>query len=65
MLTMRSLFTLTKQKKMISDNKITLPTKLSLEKKINLFLLENRPEHAKLLSDLDWFKELRERKDSY
>ena len=56
---------LNKAKKMISDNKITLPTKLSLEKKINLFLLENRPEHAKLLSDLDWFKELRERKDSY
>ena len=56
---------LNKAKKMISDNKITLPTKLSLEKKINLFLLENRPEHTKLLSDLDWFKELRERKDSY
>jgi hydroxyacylglutathione hydrolase len=56
---------LNKAKKMISDNEITLPTKLSLEKKINLFLLENRPEHTKLLSDLDWFKELRERKDSY
>ena len=34
-------------KKLLSEGNITLPTVLSLEKRINLFLLENRPEFAK------------------
>ena len=51
-------------KKLLSEGNITLPTVLSLEKRINLFLLENRPEFAKSKPDLEWFTELRERKDS-
>ena len=51
-------------KKLLSEGNITLPTVLSLEKRINLFLLENRPEFAKAKADLEWFTELRERKDS-
>ena len=51
-------------KKLLSEGNITLPTVLSLEKRINLFLLENRPEFAKAKPDLEWFTELRERKDS-
>ena len=51
-------------KKLLSEGNITLPTVLSLEKRINLFLLENRPEFAKAKPDLEWFIELRERKDS-
>ena len=50
-------------KKLLSEGNITLPTVLSLEKRINLFLLENRPEFAKAKPDLEWFTELRERKD--
>ena len=51
-------------KKLLSEGSITLPSVLSLEKRINLFLLENRPEFAKSKPDLEWFTELRERKDS-
>ena len=51
-------------KKLLSEGNITLPTVLSLEKRINLFLLENRPEFAKAKPALEWFTELRERKDS-
>ena len=51
-------------KKLLSEGNITLPTVLSLEKRINLFLLENRPEFAKAKPDLEWFTELRKRKDS-
>ena len=51
-------------KKLLSKGSITLPSVLSLEKRINLFLLENRPEFAKSKPDLEWFTELRERKDS-
>ena len=51
-------------KKLLSEGRITLPSVLSLEKKINLFLLENRPKFAKSKPDLEWFTELRERKDS-
>ena len=51
-------------KKLLSEGNITLPTVLSLEKRINLFLLENRPEFARAKPDLEWFTELRERKDS-
>ena len=51
-------------KKLLSEGRITLPSVLSLEKRINLFLLENRPEFAKSKPDLEWFTELRERKDS-
>jgi len=51
-------------KKLLSEGNITLPTVLSLEKRINLFLLENRPEFAKAKPDLEWFTELREGKDS-
>ncbi len=51
-------------KKLLSEGNITLPSVLSLEKRINLFLLENRPEFAKSKPDLEWFTELRERKDS-
>ena len=38
--------------------------KKDVGKKINLFLLENRPKFAKSKPDLEWFTELRERKDS-
>ena len=55
---------LNRSKKLLSEGNITLPTVLSLEKRINLFLLENRPEFAKAKPDLEWFTELRERKDS-
>ena len=55
---------LNRSKKLLSKGNITLPTVLSLEKRINLFLLENRPEFAKAKPDLEWFTELRERKDS-
>ena len=51
-------------KKLLSEGSITLPSVLSLEKRINLFLLENRPEFAKSKPDLELFTELRERKDS-
>ena len=51
-------------KKLLSEGSITLPSVLSLEKRINLFLLENRPEFAKSKPALEWFTELRERKDS-
>ena len=51
-------------KKLLSDGNITLPSVLSLEKRINLFLLENRPKHAKSIPDLEWFTKLREKKDS-
>ena len=55
---------LNRSKKLLSEGNITLPTVLSLEKRINLFLLENRPEFAKAKPDLEWFTELREGKDS-
>ena len=55
---------LNRSKKLLSEGNITLPTVLSLEKRINLFLLENRPEFAKAKPDLEWVTELRKRKDS-
>ena len=44
---------------------ISLPTTIKKERKINLFLLEKRIPELSHLSDLDYFSELRQRKDSF
>lgn len=44
---------------------ISLPTTIKKERKINLFLLEKRIPELSHLCDLDYFSELRQRKDSF
>ncbi|MAI03984.1 MAG: hydroxyacylglutathione hydrolase [Amoebophilaceae bacterium TMED152] len=48
-----------------SMNKITLPSTLSSERKINPFLLETVPDDIQDLKAVDCFKELRIRKDNF
>ena len=48
-----------------SMNKITLPSTLSTERKINPFLLEIVPDDIQDLKAVDCFKELRIRKDNF
>ena len=48
-----------------SMNKITLPSTLSTERKINPFLLETVPDDTQDLKAVDCFKELRIRKDNF
>ena len=48
-----------------SMNKITLPSTLSIERKINPFLLEVVPDDIQDLKAVDCFKELRIRKDNF
>jgi len=48
-----------------SMNKITLPSILSIERKINPFLLEIVPDDIQDLKAVDCFKELRIRKDNF
>ena len=48
-----------------SMNKITLPSTLSIERKINPFLLEIVPDDIQDLKAVDCFKKLRIRKDNF
>ena len=48
-----------------SMNKITLPSTLSTERKINPFLLETVPDDTQDLKAVDCFKKLRIRKDNF
>ena len=52
-------------KKSLADGEISIPTKLSLERKINPFLLDILPSDLEGLEDIEKFSELRNRKDNF
>ena len=52
-------------KKKIANGEISIPTKLSLERRINPFLLNNIPSDLKGNDEIEKFTELRTRKDNF
>ncbi len=57
-------YTLEVEKK-LANGGISIPTKLSLERRINPFLLNNIPNDLKGYDEVDKFTELRTRKDNF